>query len=313
MTPLQKNVSFLHKILLWLQQHLSNKGVIEAIYEDMGLDKARAKELVDIPAEKLDSIGRYCQAVDPTPEAFLEVVDDIIDCFEVVANLTDKQGKLDEAVVHSILGLLVTNFMRFHLPWLYWFAEPAFFLESIATGDAVVRGNAAFFTDALKNIGAFTLDLTFRDPEKAFKKILNVVCHPIKTLKANFPLETEDDAKRLADYTFLPFAILLAIVEKQLVKNKIESPSTFAKHESAFITDAIYACDPALVSTTPIADRIADRTLTFSLLGLQQENEQGVDLEGLINFTMTWVPRAHAKPGLLLGLGGAAQVGLDLG
>jgi len=313
MTVLQENVAWYLKVLKYLQKHLSDKGVVAAIYADLGLDPKNADKLVDIPADKLASIERYTEAVDPKPEAFLEVIDDIIDCFEVIANLTDKNGRLDEAIVHSILGLLVTNFVRFHLPWMYWFAEPAFFLESITTGDAVVRGNSVFFTDALKNIGAFVLDLTFRDSEKAVKKILDVVCHPLKHLEANFPLETEDDAKRLADYTFLPFAIALAYFETELVKSRIESPSPFAKRETAFITDAIYSWDPALVSTTPIADRIADRSLTFSLLGLQEENEDGVDIEGSVNLTMTWVPRVHAKPGFLLALGGAAQVGLDLG
>src|SRR5262245_62164917 len=309
MTPLQKNVSFLHKILLWLQQHLSNKGVIEAIYEDMGLDKARAKELVDIPAEKLDSIGRYCQAVDPTPEAFLEVVDDIIDCFEVVANLTDKQGKLDEAVVHSILGLLVTNFIRFHVPWLYWFAEPAFFLESIATGDAVVRGNAVSFTNALKNIGKVVLDLAFLASACAFGKIVDYVKH----IDENLPLETEEDARRLADYTLLPLAIALAYLERSLFEAHAESPSPFAKRDLVFVTDSVYAWDPSLVSTTPIADRIADRTLTFSVIGIKETTSAGVDVESSLNATMTWVPRVHADPGLLFAFGGAAQVGIDLG
>ena len=184
------------------------------------------------------------------------------------------------------------------------------FSKSIATSDPIVKGNSVAFTNGLKKVGAFLLDLGFRDSANAFNKIIDVVGHPIDTL-ASIPLETEADARRLSDFTFLPLAIALARFESERLKAHTESPSPFAKREVAFIADSIYAWDRSPVSTTPIADQIADRTLTFSIIGIG--DTAGVEVESSLNCTMTWVPREHGEPGFLIGFGGAAQVEVDLG
>jgi len=145
-TILQKIAGAFHDTFSWLQETLSDEGVVKAIYADLGLDPNNAKPLANFPPETMDSIARYRDAVDPTPEAFLEALDDIIDLIEHLANLTDKNGKLDEAVLHTLLGLFITNYARLHFPGLYWFAEPALFLESLATSDPIVKASAT--TDA---------------------------------------------------------------------------------------------------------------------------------------------------------------------
>jgi len=313
MSILQKIAGGFYDILSFLQENLADQAMVNAIYEDLGLDPKNATKLVTLPADKLDSIARYRDSVDPTPEAFLEVLDDIIKVFEVLANLTDKQGKLDEAVLHSILGLLITNYARLHFPKLYWFAEPALFLESIATSDPIVKGNSIAFINGVKRVGSFTLDLAGRDSRGAATKIIDFFSTLFTDPGKIIPLTTEEDAKRLADFTFLPFAIALARTETELVKQHTEAPSPFAKRDRVFITDAIYAWDRSPVSNTPIADRIADRTLTFSVIGIQEASGGPVDGEASLSCTMTWVPRAHGEPGFLLGLGGSAELEVDLG
>jgi hypothetical protein len=311
-TILQKIAGAFHHSFSWLQDNLSDEGVVKAIYADLGLDPNNAKKLADFPPETMDSIARYRDAVDPTPEAFLEALDDIIDLIEHLANLTDKNGKLDEAVLHTVIGLFVTNYARFHFPSLYWFAEPAFFLESLATSDPIVKGNSVAFTDGLKRIGSFLLDLGFRDSANAFNKIIDRFSSPLETLKETFPLATEADARRLSDFTLQPLAIALAIWESQRLKAQIESPSPFSKRDVAFIADSIYGWDSAPRSNTPMADKIAERALTFSVIGIEDSNSD-VDAKAALNCTMMWMPSAHGTPGLLLGLGGSAQVELDLG
>ncbi len=313
MTVLQKIVGAFHHTFSWLQETLADEDVVRAIYNDLGLDPDGADKLIDLPEDKLGSIARYRDAVDPTPEAFLEALDDIIALIEAVANLTDKKGKLDEAVLHTILGLMITNYARFHYPKLYWFAEPVLFLENIATSDPIVKGNSVAFLNGLKKIGAFALDLGFRDSSKAFNQIVDVVTSPIETLTTNFPLETEADARRLSDFTFQPLAIVLAIIESERLKTHAESPSPFAKRDVAIIADSIYAWDASPVSTTPIADQIADRTLTFSIIDIGDDTAAGVEVERSLNCTMTWVPSVHGEAGFLIGFGGAAQVNVDLG
>src|SRR5829696_6684014 len=138
----QRAVKRTTHILLKVRAWLADDGVMKAIYEDLGLDPENLPEVPELPQEKLDSIERYANAVDPTQEAFLEAIDDIIALIEHIANLKDKNGKLDEAVLHGILGVMVTNYARFHFPKLYWFAEPVFFLESLSTSDPIVKGNA---------------------------------------------------------------------------------------------------------------------------------------------------------------------------
>lgn len=316
MTVLQQIAGALHHVLSWLAEHLSDEAVVKAIYEDLGLDPNNVKKLVDLTPEELEkvgSIGRYQNTPDPTVEAFLEVLDDAIDLIESISNFTDKQGKLDEATAHAILGLLATNYARQHWSKLYWFAEPVLFLESIATSDPIVKGNSVAFTNGLRKIGAFLLDLFFRDSAKAFNKILDVAGSPIETLTTNFPLETEADARRLSDFTLQPLAIALAIFESERLKAHTDSPSPFAKRDVAFIADSIYAWDASPVSTTPIADQLADRMLTFSIIGIGDSDSAGVEVESSINCTMAWVPRVHGEPGFLIGFGGAAQVEVELG
>src|SRR5215217_1529349 len=308
MTVLQKIIGGFVDTFSWLQETLADKDVVKAIYEDLGLDPNNADKLIDLPPEKLDSIARYRDSSNPTSEAFLEALDDIIDLIEMLANLTDKRGRLDEAVVHTILGLMVTNYARFNFPKLYWFAEPALFLENIATSDAVVKGNTVAFTNRLKKIGAFVLDLGFREPVNAFNKIVDF----FGDLPGNLTPETEADARRLADLTLLPTAIALAYFERGLVEKQTEAPSPFAKREEVLIADSIYGWDASPVSTTPVADRIAERTLTFSLIGINESASDGAALKGAINCTLTWVPREHGDPGLLIALGGSGQVESDL-
>ncbi len=292
----------------WLQDTLADKDVVKAIYADLGLDPEDADTLVQLPADKLDSIARYRDAVDPTAEAFLETLDDIIAVIEALANLTDKRGKLDEGIANAILGLLVTNYARHNFPRLYWFAEPVFFLESLATSDPLVKGNSVAFTNGLKKVGAFLLELAFRDPPAALGKIKDF----FENFTDNVPLETEADAKRLADFTFLPFAILLAITEKELIKKQIDAPSPLGKRDTVLIADGIYAWDPPPVPVTPIADAIADRTFTFAIKGIT-DSTSAIDLDSQLNCTMTWVPRVHGDPGLLIGFGGTTQLEFDLG
>jgi hypothetical protein len=316
-TILQKIMGGFVDAFAWLQTTLADEDVVKAIYDDLGLDPNNANKLADFPPEKLDSIARYRDAVDPTPEAFLEALDDIIDLIEILANLTDKRGKLDEAVLHSVLGLLITNYARFNFPKLYWFAEPALFLESLATSDPIVKGNSIAFTNGLKKVGAFALDLGFRDSSAAFNKITDLVgdlfTAPLERLGKTFPLETEADAKRLSDFSLLPSAIALAYFESERLKNQIESPSPFSKLDTVFIADSIYGWDASPVSTTPVADQIAERTLTFSVIGIKEVTAAEVELKGALNCTMIWVPREHGEPGLLIGLGGSAQVETELG
>lgn len=308
---LQKVAGAFHDSFSWLQDILADEGTIKAIYADLGLDPSKAKPLAAIPKEKLDSIASYRDAVDPTQEAFLETLDDIIDLFEILANFTDKEGRLDDAIAHTLLGVFVTNYARHKVPWAYWLVEPVLFLENLATSDPIVKGNSISFLKGLERVGKFVLEFTFQDPRVSFGQIWSF----LHNLDKHFPLETAADARRLADYTLQPLAILLAILEKGLNETHIEAPSPFARRDLVFITDTIYGWDspPLPVATTPIADDIADRMLTTSITGIKEVTSAGVEIEGALNCTMTWVPREHGEAGFLLGLGGSAQVEIGLG
>lgn len=309
MTILQKVIGAFADAFSWFQEHLADQDVVNAIYEDLGVDPKEVGETPKLPEGSLDSIAKYRDAANPTPEAFLEAFDDVIAVIEALANIKGKNGNIDESLAHGVLGLLVTNYARFNFPKLYWFAEPVFFLEGLATSDPIVKGNTVAFTNGLKKVGALTLDSFSRSPLTTGKKIKDF----IGALDEHFPLKTEADAKRLADFILLPLAIGLAIFEKGLLEKQTESPTPFGKREAVLIADSIYGWDGPVVSTTPVADRIADRTLTFSLIGIKEETADAGELKGAINCTMTWVPREHGGPGLLFAIGGSGQVESELG
>ncbi|HKU76823.1 MAG TPA: hypothetical protein VJR02_23130 [Pyrinomonadaceae bacterium] len=309
---LQKVAGAFHSAFVWLKDELT-EDTIKAIYVDLGLDPKTAKPLVAIPEETLGSIARYRDEVNPTVEAFLETLDDIIELFEIVASFTDDEGRRDDAIAHALLGVFVTNYARQKVPWAYWFVEPVLFLENIATSDPIVKGHSLAYLNGLKRIGEFALDLGFRDSSKAFNQLMDAWANLAVTLHTNFPIETEADARRLSDFTLQPLAILLAIVESERLKTLAESPSPFAKRDVAVIADSIYGWDAPRSSTTPIADQIAERTLTFSIKDIGDDTAAGVEVERSLNGTMTWVPRVHGGPGLLVGFGGAVQIEADLG
>jgi len=317
MTILQKVIAAFEEALIWLQEGLADKEAIKSIAEDLGIDQADVSIPPEISQQRMDSIAQYRTAADPTPEAFLMAVDDITAISEVLMNFKDDKGDVKEEVAHAVLGLLVTNYIRFRIPWLYWFAEPFLFFEGLATSDPTVKTNTISlvtntvdFLKALKNVGAFVLDLLLYAPSVAFRKIFDIS----KNRTDYFPpLETEDDAKRLADFTFLPTAIGLAILEMKLLERQIISPSPFAKREGVIIGDVIYGWEPSPTSTTPVADQIADRTLTLSFIHIERDSATESELEKMVSSTLTWVPRVHGGPGLLLTFGGSGKVQSPVG
>src|SRR5215218_3750144 len=309
MSILQKSVNKTVDLLLWVRDWLADDDVVNAIKADLGIDPNTKIKVPELPQQTLDSLDRYRNEVDPTQEAFLESFDDLLTLIEVIANLADENGKLDEAVLHGVLGLLVTNFARFNLPSLYWLAEPVIFIEEISTSDPIVKGNSIAFQKGLEKVGSFVLDLTFRDSSGAVSRAYDF----FSNIDKNFPLKTEADAKRLSDYTLQPLAIALAYFERKLTKKQIESPPPFARRDAVAIVENIYGWDRSPVSTTPVADAVADRTLTFSVIGIKESTAEDAELTGLANCTMTWVAADHGEPGLLVAFGLSGQVESDLG
>jgi hypothetical protein len=309
MSILQKSVGKTVDLILWVRDWLADDDVVNAIKADLGIDPDTEIKVPEIPQEALDSLQRYRNASNPNHEAFLETFDDLIAVIEVLANLKDENGRLDEAIVHGVLGLLITNWARFNLPFLYWYVEPVLFLEEIATSDPIVKGNSVAFAKGMEKVGSFTLDLLFRDSSGAVKRAYEF----IKNIDEHFPLKTEADARRLSDYTLQPLAIALGYLEHALIKKQIETPPPAARRDAVAIVDAIYGWDAAPVSTTPTADLIADRTLTFSVIGIKEETADGSELTTSGSVTMTWVPSDHGEPGLLMAFGLSEQVETDLG
>ncbi len=123
------------------------------------------------------------------------------------------------------------------------------------------------------------------------------------------PLETEDDARRLA----VLFGVLgLAIAFTPLIVEKV-----FHRRVDPRSAEVLFGWEADPTSTTPVADRISERLVTF--LGrisgekLDDEGHPVADGELELAVTLALVPREHGGPGLWISLGVGGEADLHLG
>ena len=172
-----------------------------------------------------------------------------------------------EAVAEELFALLCLEYFRLRLPLVYFTGQAGgFVLDSIELG----------------TIPKAAID----EVEATGRQFRQFIEDPIERLEAlwhavrDFPFPTEPDAKRAADVVLGAASLLPLILGLKS-------------------TESMYGWDREPDSTTPIGDRLAERTLAFRT----RFASGGTEL--VPAFAWQFVPGEHGGPGMLLSFSGS--------
>ncbi|MEO1401448.1 MAG: DUF6603 domain-containing protein [Cyanobacteria bacterium J06635_1] len=295
---LQSSIKHLSELLSGHLESFKDPELKKSVWAANGIVLPDDAEDPPVSDQTLKNIEAYQNAVDPDLLAFynaLEDVKQIIDSLQAVAEAyhTDGGWGTADELSRQVLTELTFNYTRFRFPTLFHLMRALRFLEDKLDnhyyltpegGEKDDRFNRSLFwhrfTAFLFDIGGY------------FKETFN-------------SLHTEEDARQLADFFYLPTAAALGFVlgDKGIIAN--------------------YHWDASPDSTTPKSDALADRTLSVlipfpDLIGDGadgSENASGnrqTDLDAALFISSVFVPREHGGPGVLLSVGGASEADIPI-
>lgn len=304
---LQRIIGAFGDFFAWVRETLSDDEVRAAIYADLGLDPVKAKE-APAPdfAEQQDSIDRYRKTVDPDAAAFAAAVADIKAIYTAISSSVEaaKTGTSEatEEIVHRLLRVMSLSYFRLRLPVAFWL------------GQAFGFGVEAFSSELREPVGKGIVGFV-SSPGEHFARIYG----------DNWAPESEEQARQLSHAILAPLAVALGFWEKTLYK-LLELANLGVKLPPRKV---LYGWDPAPGSTTPVADRLDGRTLSFAFTGVKPigpGTPQPADpcatpeavppdatLEGSLSFALLIVPGEHGGPGLLVAAGGGGALSVPFG
>ncbi|MEZ5284550.1 MAG: DUF6603 domain-containing protein [Vicinamibacterales bacterium] len=175
----------------------------------------------------------------------------------------------------EVFALLCTGSFRLRLPLVYFAGQAGgLVLESIELGTIPPSATDEVAATARQ----------FRQFVENPLERLDALWHGVR----DFPFPAEADAKRAADVVFGAASLLPLILG-------LES------------TESMYGWDPEPDSTTPLGDRLAERTLAFRT----RFASGGTEL--VPAFAWQFVPAEHGGPGMLLSFSGSVSQTWPLG
>jgi uncharacterized protein DUF6603 len=254
----------------WAQETVGDDDTRRAMLMDLGLppDLPPGAPPAKYPANDLPSITKYRENEKPDHAAFLEAIEDIKAMYEAgrafVKAYKDSEGDGTEAALeeltHRFFELMALNYIRTNLPGLYWIGQPLGLIEEQLTIFSPGQTHLGRIANFFKDIGGH------------FKQIRG-------------GLDDDAQAEAWTD------TILLGVTGLSFLLAKIGGKNQAIRRLDDWLGHAYYGWDPDPKSSTPLLDKVAGRTVTFSYK----------DTSG----SVALVPRAHGGPGVLIALGGA--------
>ncbi len=271
---LQSGIKHLSGLLEPYLDSFEDPELKKALWESGNVKLPEGENGPPVPDETLENIESYQNAIDPDLIAFFNAVDDVFKILDSIrdvakAHHTDGGWGTADELSRQILTELTLNYLRFRFPWAVHIMRSLGMLEEKLDDHYANRlfwhRVASFVEDA----EAYIED-TFAD------------------------LQTEEDARALADTFFFPAAAVIGYL--------------FGKRD--FI--AGYRWDASPDSATPRADALADRTLSV-LIPMPDLGGNGTpSAEFALLASMTFIPAEHGGPGVMLALGGEAEVDIPV-
>jgi hypothetical protein len=248
---------------------LGDPAARDAVLQDLGLNPNGSGPPQLDPAVR-DRVAQYVDSVDQDLQAFDGVARDITRLLAAVRGVIEASDTGGSAVVdellHHVLGLAGTSFIRYRLPRLYWFARLLGLIEEKIT------------TEATGSSGPFNNLVVEGLPNAipAFCDLYN-------------SLADENDAQLVSRSSLDIVGIIGAVMKRQVMVGWEPSPG----------------------STTPVADRIADRALSIRFNG-QGTDAGGNTIDASATLTVLFVPETHHGPGIFLSVAGDTRMDIPL-
>lgn len=274
----------------WLGDKLGEERAFKAICDDMGLDVKRTPEF---PKLTLSGIKDYVSKPNPGLEAWAGVIVDVRSLYESIRSLIDAIDLGAEATAEetfqTLIDLLASNYVRdrwFHL--FVWMEFARFSTEPMTLYGP--QGTAAHrFYGTLKALVKFVLA-------------------PVTLLKGP-PMQTEADARKWSDATFLQLAAVFALYvdhfEREIGFGSTPLDDSHFKMFYGFDQPAGALTPDQLAS--PAADEISQRMLSVQVRALPEKfQDDSIAIEGALRATLAWVPEEHGGKGLFVSVGGSA-------
>ena len=146
--------------MIWIQELLTFDLVRQTLRTELGL---APDTLLQLPPDRLDSINRYRQNTDPSREALLSTVDDLLAALDAIGGIAEagREGGGEAAledVSSRLFNLLAMNVVRRYVPVLFWVTQPLIFAE-----DAIsTYASGQRYADRLVNFFARPWEYTMR-------------------------------------------------------------------------------------------------------------------------------------------------------
>jgi hypothetical protein len=266
---LQQIVGWVTDAAKWVTEQLAEEETRNSVYADLGLAPPAGGTQFPDMTEHFDSIDAYRKKDKVDAEALKAAVEDLQAIRQGIRDFVNasQSGGFADATFDSLIRLLTTNYLRLRLPIVYWAAQPL-----ALAGDAL-------------SIGAI--------PPEAGTGAISFFKDPIEHVKRLYPsLDTEDQARRLSHAILAPLGIAFVALQKKI-----------APHRDI---NLLYGWEPDVNSTTPVGDRISNRTLSFSFSKVLETDFPTI--EGTLLGTVALVPKEHGGPSVFVSLGGAVAL-----
>ena len=276
----------------WLVENLvldPHSRALAALVDDLG---GTLKEPPKFPTDlDLAQLKAYIDAPRPGIEAWIGSIRDVVKLVECVRAIKDAVDLGAEAAgeefVQSAIDLLASNYVRDR--WFKLF---------------VIMELVRFSTEPMTLYGPHgTAGRRFYGSLEA---IVRFALGPIAAL-ASHPLETEADARKLSDQTFLHLAAVFAFIGESAREIGLDAmPEDEHPLRMFYGWDEPAGALDAIERSAPIANEISQRMLSVQVRKPPKAFAGGIAIEGALRSTLAWVPREHGGPGLFVSVGGSA-------
>jgi hypothetical protein len=275
---LQRVIGFFQDFFSWMREALTDDEVRKALYADLGLNPPdpdnpdAAPPKLDLPETK--RIDAYQKNANPDRTAFLTTLEDfraVLDALKAfinaarISNESVRNDSVRDELVHRLLNMLAFNYVRERWPLLYFIGQPFGFVEETLTSGRLSPESIANFFKA-------------------------------RTDNWDWLPDTEEEANDWSNAFFPPLIAAVAVIDHSYLQEKF--PERFS-------LSATYGWDTLIdpPSTTPAADRISERALSFYF----RDTSVGDEVDAAIRTTWMLMPEEHGGPGLFLAIGGSGE------
>ena len=261
-------VSEIHFVLKTLASKLQDVEAKKVALLALGLDPGGANQSPAIPGASMNSIQQYIDKADDDVdiEAFASVVSDIISVSNAIDSFVQLVTNDDPEIATEFFDMLL------HL----------YLMDAMRVRAGA--GQAKTFYAICKSLSFYEEVATPSGGIFGFTK--NIVGF-IKKVVTSFDIDTEEEAATAADTVFF----LLAV----------------ASFVSSFVRDNLkiqHGFDVSPGSTSPVADAISKRTVTFSLQ-LKTDTPDGSEYSGTLYMSIALKPEPHQGKGVKVMVGGS--------